>query len=146
MEETGTGCNLDRDARMKVWTLEIAGGNPFRIDVPNHPPLEHDGNKTIWKTNLEVSYVQQIDGIARSQGAGVKIHTENDEAKNEVLQQAQELAVKGWLTAQCPLCYFCDLTTPNKCGRQDWHPQVLATAMQLEKAKISLAQCPRNKK
>ena len=34
---------------MQVWTFIITGGQVFSLTLPNMPPLDHDGKKTVWK-------------------------------------------------------------------------------------------------
>ena len=33
----------------RLHVFEIAGGKPFRIEMPGNPPLEHDGKRTVWQ-------------------------------------------------------------------------------------------------
>jgi hypothetical protein len=127
---------------MKVWTLEITGGNPFCIEVPHHPLLEHDGGKSVWHTNLDITQVAAIRDVAIQNGATLNAFAETDAAKVKEMELAQKMQTEGWKTAQCPLCYFCDMTVPGRCGRFGWHPQVLASAMKHPKAIESLAHCP----
>lgn len=50
---------------MKVWTFIILGGEPFRLALQDRigPPLEHTGERTIWKmvgTEAEAQSVEQM--------------------------------------------------------------------------------------
>jgi len=122
-------------------------GSPFLVDVVNHPRLEHDGLISLWQTNLASAQISAIKTIAEQNGATVSIYaSDGDESKQETLDAAKKLQADGWKTDRCPLCYFCDLTIPSRCGKTGWHPQVLAKAMSIKKAQEAAALCPLLKK
>ena len=126
--------------------MDISGGSPFRIEVSRHPLLEHDGVKSVWHTNLEPAQVAAIKDVAEKNGATVQVFSGDDDgSKAESIKQSQELQMTGWKTHQCPMCYFCDLTIPSKCGKMSWGSRVLATAMKHPKAGEAAAKCPLNK-
>lgn len=131
---------------MRIWTVNISGGNSFKIEVPNHPTLEHDGINSVWQTNLDPPQIAAIKDIAQQNGATVQVYSDGGDSKQEAIAQAQKMKTEGWKTERCPLCYFCDLTIPSKCGKQSWDNRVLAIAMKHPKAAESAALCPLNPK
>ena len=131
---------------MRIWTLEVRGGTPFRIDVDNHPSLEHDGAVSLWHTNLEPPQIAAIKEVAENRGATVSVYSDGgEESKRQENELAEKLQKEGWKTERCPLCYFCDLTIPSRCGKLGWGATVLKTAMKHPEAKESVALCPLGK-
>ena len=33
----------------RLHIFQIVGGEPFRIEIPGNPPLEHNGKRTVWQ-------------------------------------------------------------------------------------------------
>lgn len=67
--------------QVKVWTLDICGGQQFELRVPRHPVLQHDGRKTIWKFLGSKEAVEEvIRTMVDGQGVSVVAHTEEEDA------------------------------------------------------------------
>jgi hypothetical protein len=72
----------DHTGGVKVWTFLIRGGQAFRLGLADKigPPLNHDGQFTLWKmvgTEAEVVAVEGL--IVQVIGARVERHTEAED-------------------------------------------------------------------
>lgn len=66
---------------MKVWTLEIRGGQPFDLQLSpesgaQNPTLHHDGERSLWKMVGTVEVLEAVRAALLEQGAQIKVFTE----------------------------------------------------------------------
>ena len=131
-----------------VWTFVIKGGSPFRMTVPSHPALDHDGSQTIWKgyvtdeeSDLILRWVQENNAsIVRY----IERESEGQKYERDVMSgKFRDQTV--FQTEQCPSCFWFDPMLENRCGLDDWEPVVIEAAMTNPTAPTDRSRCPANK-
>ena len=60
-------------ATMKLRTFIILGGEPFTIEMPLTPLLDHDGRRTVWKMYSQDADAVEVESFIRSTGADVQV-------------------------------------------------------------------------
>ena len=73
----------------KVWTFVVRRGNPFTLQLPQNPPLLHDGSWNIWKLVGTPRLAEMAKEIIEEQGATVILYTE------EQTQEQARMRVEG---------------------------------------------------
>ena len=130
----------------KVWTFVVTGGTEFQLRIPVHPVLDHDGNNTIWKANLEAMEAIEIKKAIESNGAEVEIfHEEEDTDQTRERNVLLGKEKRAFPTEACPSCFFFDPLTEAQCGVDEWMPETIEAAMQDPKAVAARSACPINK-
>jgi len=141
---TGLPVMADGEQRQRLWTFQVAGGEPTALEVSNGPPLVHDGGFTLWKVVLTAAQTARLEGLLTNRGCLVQVYgqPETDQLKEERMRIMGAMGATAWRTAQCPQCFFYNPGTENTCGLDDWNVHQLEAAMRIRKAAADKSTCP----
>lgn len=60
-EDSNADSTLERlTPHNRVWTFSISSGQPFRLGLPNNPPLNYRGGREIWKISAPKSTADAV--------------------------------------------------------------------------------------
>lgn len=71
-----------------VWTFQLVGGQTFDMKLPNNPPLNHDGQRTLWKLVCTKLLAQQAMSAFQAFGANVNMYVEQELPEQVAERQA----------------------------------------------------------
>lgn len=131
-----------------LFRLWVRRGNPFAIQPPHNPAVEHDGGTTVAHLVMTGEQAAELAQLIREHGCTVDM----DRTATQTAEQAEERqALLGvsrhdtvWPSASCPECaWFDPVAKDNPCGRATWNPSVTQAMLEAhEKARTDEQQCP----
>jgi len=133
----------------RMWTFLIEGGEPFEVTMEGHPPLQHDGHRTLWKAYVPMEDILAVDAaLAQAVGpeGSVTKHIECSISPEDAYFPQEHISQHGKVVdfrhPQCPLCSWFSPYTETTCGLQDWVHEMVCSHLNFPKAKEDFDNCP----
>ena len=132
---------------VELFRLWVRKGSPFTLQVPNNPPIEHDGGTTAIHLALSPDQQKQLTEAVAAFGCDFNLIPHERQTEEQTKERQALLGLQNpervWPSTSCLTCaWFDPLLEGEPCGRAGWDPEAITVFGSMEGPHKDAQACP----